>query len=132
MEALTQALPGLGRSDKPPGWGAGVFVQVFDPAAFGGSAPSPANRLDRRRLPQQPAGAGRRAVRLPGQQALAKKRAALADGVALYPGIMEALKPWAEKLNVRSADGHAAGRLIVPDQQAAAWFKRQLIIFFFF
>ncbi len=101
MEALTQALPGHGRSDKPTGWGAGVFVQVFDPAAFGGSAPfiretgwiAAACRSN-------PPAPGVAAVRLPGQQALAKKRAALKDGVALYAGIMDALKPWAEKLRV--------------------------------
>jgi LDH2 family malate/lactate/ureidoglycolate dehydrogenase len=101
VESLTQALPGHGRSDKPPGWGAGVFVQVFDPAAFGGSTAfiretgwiAAACR-------DNPPAPGVTAVRLPGQQALAKKRAALKDGVALYPGIMDALKPWAGKLSV--------------------------------
>ncbi len=101
VESLTQALPGHGRSDKPAGWGAGVFVQVFDPAAFGGSAAfiretgwiAAACRSN----PPAPSVA---AVRLPGQQALANRRAALKDGVALYPGIMEALRPWAEKLKV--------------------------------
>ena len=47
-----------------------------------------------------PPAPGVAAVRLPGQQALVRKRAALTDGVALYPGIMDALKPWAEKLRV--------------------------------
>ena len=79
-----------------------MFVQVFDPAAFGGAdAFTRRDGLDRRRLPQQPAGAGRvDAVRLPGQQALANKRAALQDGVTLYAGIMDALKPWAEKWKI--------------------------------
>jgi LDH2 family malate/lactate/ureidoglycolate dehydrogenase len=101
VESLTQALPGHGRSDKPAGWGAGVFVQVFDPAAFGGSAAfiretgwiAAACR-------DNPPAPGISSVRLPGQQALANKRAALKDGVALYPGIMDTLKPWAEKLKV--------------------------------
>jgi len=36
VEALTQGLAGFGRADAPTGWGACVFVQVVDPAAFGG------------------------------------------------------------------------------------------------
>ena len=39
------------------------------------------------------------AVRLPGRAALAR-RAALADGVALHPGIMEGLATHAEQLGV--------------------------------
>jgi LDH2 family malate/lactate/ureidoglycolate dehydrogenase len=39
-------------------------------------------------------------VRLPGQRAMVLKRAALAEGVPLYPGILPALTPWAEKLKV--------------------------------
>jgi LDH2 family malate/lactate/ureidoglycolate dehydrogenase len=39
-------------------------------------------------------------VRLPGERALALKRRALAEGVRLHPGIMSALRPWAEKLGV--------------------------------
>ena len=101
IEALTQALPGYGRSDKPSGWGAGVFVQVVDPTAFGGSASfiretgwiAAACRSN-------PPAPGIASVRLPGQQALANKRAALKDGVAPYRGIMDSLKPWAEQLRV--------------------------------
>jgi LDH2 family malate/lactate/ureidoglycolate dehydrogenase len=33
VEALTQALPGHGRADRPTGWGAGVYLQVVDPGA---------------------------------------------------------------------------------------------------
>ncbi|MGH6930242.1 MAG: Ldh family oxidoreductase, partial [Dongiaceae bacterium] len=77
------------------------FVQVFDPAAFGGSDSfiretgwiAEACRSN-------PPAPGVSAVRLPGQQALANKRAALKDGVPLYPGIIDALKPWAETLKV--------------------------------
>ncbi len=101
VESLTQALPGHGRSDKPAGWGAGVFVQVFDPAAFGGS---PAFLRETGWIAaacrNNPPAPGVAAVRLPGQQALANKRAALKDGVTPYSGIMEALKPWAKKLKV--------------------------------
>ena len=36
VEALTQGLGGFGRAEPPTGWGASVFVQAIDPAAFGG------------------------------------------------------------------------------------------------
>ena len=35
VEALTAALGGFGRADASEGWGAAVFLQVIDPAAFG-------------------------------------------------------------------------------------------------
>ena len=38
VEALTAGLAGHGRADPPEGWGGTVFVQVLDPAAFGGLA----------------------------------------------------------------------------------------------
>ena len=92
IESLTQGLSGFGRADAPAGWGASVFVQVYDPAAFGGadaflrqttwlaeacksSLPVPA--VD--------------AVRLPGQRGLERKRLALVEGVTLYPGILDTL-----------------------------------------
>ena len=101
VEALTQGLGGFGRADAPTGWGASVFVQVIDPAAFGGGG-----RFRRqtgwlanacRATPPVP---GVDAVRLPGERGLARKRRALAEGVALYPGIMDALAPYAAKFGV--------------------------------
>ncbi|MFO1055627.1 MAG: Ldh family oxidoreductase [Dongiaceae bacterium] len=101
IEALTQGLGGFGRAEAPKGWGASVFVQVIDPAAFGG--------LDafRRQTDwvaaacrENPVRPGVDQVRLPGERGLASKRAALADGVRLYPGIMAALAPWAARLGV--------------------------------
>lgn len=101
VEALTQALSGHGRSDKPTGWGAGVFVQIFDPAAFGGrDAFIRETGWIAAACRNNPPAPGFESVRLPGQQALANKRAALRDGVMLYPGIIDALNPWAEKLGV--------------------------------
>jgi LDH2 family malate/lactate/ureidoglycolate dehydrogenase len=101
VEALTQALAGHGRADPPEGWGAGVWVQVQDPAAFSG-ADAFTRQTDRlvelcRSNPPRP---GVEAVRLPGDGALRRKRSALADGVELYPGIVEALAGWADKLGV--------------------------------
>jgi LDH2 family malate/lactate/ureidoglycolate dehydrogenase len=101
IEALTQGLGGFGRAEAPVGWGASVFIQAIDPAAFGGSA---AFRHETgwlasacRSTPPVP---DADAVRLPGERGLARKRRALAEGVALYPAIMEALVAFAEKLGV--------------------------------
>jgi LDH2 family malate/lactate/ureidoglycolate dehydrogenase len=101
VEALTQGLGGYGRAEAPTGWGASVFVLVFDPAAFGGSAAFLretswiANAC--RETPPMP---GVAAVRLPGQQALERRRRALAAGVSLYPSILPAVSVWADKLGV--------------------------------
>ena len=105
VEALTQGLSGFGRAEAPTGWGASVFVQVIDPGAFGGSPAFVketgwlANAC--RDTPPVP---GVAAVRLPGQRGLECKRRALKEGVALYPGIMAALEPYAKKFAVKEPD----------------------------
>jgi LDH2 family malate/lactate/ureidoglycolate dehydrogenase len=101
IEALSQGLSGHGRADPLTDWGASVYIQIMDPQAFGGAA----NFLRQtgfiadacRRNPPAP---GIEAVRLPGQQGLARKRRALAEGLRLYPGIMAALRPLAGQLGV--------------------------------
>ena len=100
-EALTQGLAGYGRADAPVGTNAAVTIQVWDPEAFGGRGAflrqtgwlAEACRSN----PPRPDVA---AVRLPGQAALARRRAALRDGVVLHPGILESLAPHAERLSV--------------------------------
>jgi LDH2 family malate/lactate/ureidoglycolate dehydrogenase len=101
VEALTQGLSGFGRVNPPTGWSAGVFVQVWDPEAFAG-LPHFRHEMEWiaeacRNTPPVP---GIDAVRLPGERGLARKRAAMANGVKLYPGIMKALATWAEKYGV--------------------------------
>ena len=101
VEALTGALAGHGRADPKEGWSANVYVQVFDPALFGG-------REDFIRQTAQVAGAcratppraGVERVRLPGESGLRRREAQLANGVELYPGIMKALAPWALKFGI--------------------------------
>lgn len=101
VEALTSALGGHGRSDQVSRWGASVFLQVIDPQAFSGhdhfiretgwlveacrSSPTP---------PGSPP------VRLPGSRALQLRAEQLEQGIGLYPTIIPAVKPWAEKLDV--------------------------------
>lgn len=101
VEALTSALAGHGRADAPQNWGASVFVQVLDPRAFGGLDAFYA-QMDwlagacHEATPRP----GDARVRLPGERALALYREQSARGVALYPGIMPALEPWAARLGV--------------------------------
>ena len=102
IEALTQGLSAFGRADPGEGWGASVWVQVIDPAAFAGLAGFH-RQIDHiaeacRTNPPRP---GVEGVRLPGQAAMSKKRQALADGAVLHPSIMPALMPWAERLGVQ-------------------------------
>jgi L-lactate dehydrogenase len=99
VEAMTAGLAGFGRADPPEGWGATVFVQVLDPAAFGGAdafvrqtdflvdachAAAPRPGVER--------------VRMPGENGLARYRAQRSHGVALHPTILPALAPWALRL----------------------------------
>ncbi|MGE5088099.1 MAG: Ldh family oxidoreductase [Candidatus Levyibacteriota bacterium] len=101
VEALTAGLAGHGRADPPEGWGATVFVQALDPAAFGGfeafaRQTSWLVRACHDATPR-PGGAP---VRVPGERAMALHRRQSAEGVALHPSIMPALAPWAQKLGV--------------------------------
>lgn len=101
VEALTQGLPGYGRAEAPGDWGAGVLVLAFAPAQFAGDDAfrrqttwlAAASRAARPRDPARP-------VRLPGQLALDRKRAAVADGVPLSPAIVEALDGLAARYGV--------------------------------
>jgi L-lactate dehydrogenase len=99
VEALTGGLAGHGRANPKEGWGATVFLQVLDPVAFSGSKAfarqtehiAQACRATRSRR------AGEK-VRTPGERALSRSREQQAQGVALHPGILPTLAPWAEKL----------------------------------
>ena len=75
-----------------------VDGRMIDPEAFGGSAAFLGETewlaAACRDNPPVPGGD---AVRLPGQRGLERKRLALAEGVALYPGIISALEPYAKK-----------------------------------
>lgn len=101
VEALTGALAGHARADPPEGWSANVFLQVFDPALFGGRADfvRQASHVAAmcRGTPPRP---GFERVRLPGETGLRRRAEQLANGVELYPSILPALAPWAEKLGV--------------------------------
>lgn len=101
IEACTGGLAGFGRADPPEGWGATVYAQVFDPAAFGGRDEY-LRQMDWltaacRTATPRPGGP---AVRVPGDNGLARYRDQQARGVALFAGIMPALAIAAERLGV--------------------------------
>ena len=101
VEALTSGLGGFGRASPPEGWGASVFIQVMDPAAFGGAAAfaheaqamAEACRASTAADPARP-------VRLPGERGLARKAAQLANGVDLHPDILPGITGLAGRLGV--------------------------------
>lgn len=101
VEALTGGLAGFGRADPKQGWGATVFLQVIDPQAFAGRAAferqmGEVARQCHASRPRDPA----RPVRLPGERGFELAREQRERGVALHPGVLEALQPWAGKLGV--------------------------------
>jgi LDH2 family malate/lactate/ureidoglycolate dehydrogenase len=101
VEALTAALSGHGRSDHPTRWGASVFLQLLDPRAFGGLEYfnremgwlAEACRSNQTKHGDSP-------VRLPGERALRLRAEQIQEGVLLYPTIISALNPWAEKFGI--------------------------------
>ncbi|SAL00941.1 dehydrogenase [Caballeronia calidae] len=101
IEALTGGLAGHGRADPADGWGATVFLSLYDPAAFGGHA-----AFDRQMdwlgdaCRDNPPRAGFAAVRMPGDRGLSRKREQLQHGVALHPTIAPGLEACAQRYGV--------------------------------
>jgi L-lactate dehydrogenase len=101
VEALTGGLGGFGRADPRQGWGAAVFLQIIDPAAFSGLQEflRQTGEVARQCHASRPADAAR-PVRLPGEKGLQLAQQQRDEGVTLHAGIMQALQPWADKLEV--------------------------------
>jgi len=101
VEALTAGLSNHGRHQPSAKFANTVFVQVLNPAAFGGAAglrEQMARIAERcRETPPRP---GVQRVRVPGEQGMARHREQSAQGVRLAPGILGALQPWAARLAV--------------------------------
>jgi LDH2 family malate/lactate/ureidoglycolate dehydrogenase len=84
IETLTQALSGFGRADLPAVLGASVYVQVIDPQRFGGlDAFTVQSRWLAEACRSADVADGFERVRMPGEMAQVRRRAALADGVPL-------------------------------------------------
>jgi len=102
VEALTGGLAGHGRADPPEGWGATVFLTLYDPDAFGGSADF-ARQTDwiGQACRDNPPRPGAPAVRMPGDRGLAQRQAQLQGGVALHPSIAPMLRECAQRHGLR-------------------------------
>jgi LDH2 family malate/lactate/ureidoglycolate dehydrogenase len=101
VEAMTSALGGFGRADEPIQWGASVFMQIIDPAAFGGlDAFTRETTWFAEASQNNPVPAGKPPVRLPGNRGLQLRAEQLEGGVTLYAGIMPTLQSWSDKLGV--------------------------------
>jgi len=101
VEALTAGLAGHGRADPPEGWGATVYIQVLDPALYGGTAEFVRQTTwlaDACRANPPRPGVDR--VRVPGEGAHAFRARQAEAGVELYPTMLPALAPWAQKYGV--------------------------------
>ncbi len=101
VEALTAGLSGHGRADPAEGWTATTYLQILQPALFGG-----AGDFSRQmtwlsdachRSPPRP---GFERVRLPGENGLRRREVQLKDGVELLPNVLPALQPWTDKFSV--------------------------------
>jgi L-lactate dehydrogenase len=101
VEALTGGLAGHGRADPAEGLSATVFLQVIDPALFGGvdAFVRQTSYLAERCRNTPPSGEEK--VRLPGEAASRRRDEQNRNGVMLYPAILPTLRPWAEKFGVQ-------------------------------
>jgi L-lactate dehydrogenase len=97
VEALTGGLAGYGRADDASGWGATVYLSLYDTVGFSGKQEF---RRQMDWLAEQCRGnrprPGIEAVRLPGDRALALRARQLEQGVALEDVIVPALQRLAQ------------------------------------
>jgi L-lactate dehydrogenase len=108
VEALTAGLSGIGRADGPTSGGTPVFLQLIDPGAFAGVAAlkregSWLAQACRNSKPRP----GVAAVRMPGDQANARRRAQLKAGVELYATVIPDLKAWADRFGIKQPSATA-------------------------
>ncbi|MFB0934549.1 MAG: Ldh family oxidoreductase [Propionivibrio sp.] len=101
VEMLTHGLGGFGRLDSEKRWGANVFLQLLDPAAFAGREAF-LRQMDfltercHANAPIDPADP----VRMPGEMAQRRIREAKASGIDVPPKVLAALATLAERYGV--------------------------------
>ena len=98
IESLTGGLAGHGRADPSEGWGATVFMSLYDPAAFGGSADF-VRQTDwlAQACRSNPPRPGVAAVRMPGDRGLARSQQQRSEGLQLHPAIAPLLRECAQR-----------------------------------
>lgn len=105
VEALTQGFSGQGRDEDRPGTFTTGFLQVFDPRAFAGTDAFTRTTDHLVQLCQtNPPRAGVEKVRVPGENAMIRRRAALDNGVELSDQIMQGLAAAADQTGVPRPD----------------------------
>lgn len=109
VEAMTQGLGGGGRADEPKGTYTSVFIQVLDPAAFGGRE-NYVRQTDwlANACRSNPPVPGGQPVRVPGDRAASNREYALEHGVPLRQSIVEALQEASQQLKVELPDAISA------------------------
>ena len=101
IEALTSGLAGHGRADQPGKWGSSVFLQIIDPAGFGGREAflRETSYFSRECLESSPVQPDK-PVRLPGSRAFQLREKQFKEGVWLHPSFVPDLKKVAKKYKV--------------------------------
>ncbi|WP_332701892.1 Ldh family oxidoreductase [Devosia sp.] len=101
VEALTGGLAGHGRANPPAGWGATVFMTLYDPTAFAGSeAFTRQTDWIAESCRSNPPVPDVEAVRLPGDRGMASRAAQMRDGVALHATIAPMLVEHSERYGI--------------------------------
>lgn len=105
VEALTQGLGGYGRAEAPNAWTNALYVHVADPQWFGGREDfsRQMDHLVAMCLAAEAADA-ETPVRLPGAQALARRRKAMSEGVAVADDTLAMLDQLATTFGVPPLD----------------------------
>jgi len=101
VEAMSLALSGYGRADKPDMFGQSVFIQAMDPDAFAGRGAfiREMDSLVEACHNSRPR-PGTDRVRVPGERALASKAEQEKNGVKVPAASLARLEPWMKKLGV--------------------------------
>jgi L-lactate dehydrogenase len=101
VETLTSALGGFGRADLVDQDGAAVFLQLINPAAFGGLPGfiREAQWLADSCRTAKPVPDGPN-VRMPGERGLTLRKQQLSTGVTLLPDTISALRQWADEFGL--------------------------------
>ena len=105
VEALTQGFSGIGRANEQTGTYTTGFLQVFDPQAFSGKDAFTRTTDHLVKLCQKnPPREGVDKVRVPGENAMNLRRAAVESGVYLSGQTMQGLEDAAEQTGVKLPD----------------------------
>jgi LDH2 family malate/lactate/ureidoglycolate dehydrogenase len=101
IEALSQGLSGSGRSKKPKSMNMSTFIQVIDPEAFSGleAFKEEMSFLTEQCLKNPPVDKKNK-VRMPGQNALNKRKKSIEEGVYLSKETVHTLKEISKKFEL--------------------------------